>query len=96
VRTSGPARIVATASVEASADGGDNDSIVCWIKIGGTTSASYLEDIAHTMTDTAAFPVSFARRVPDAGIYPVELGCGGDQGSPEVEKAGLAVVAVGE
>ena len=93
VLTSGT-RILANATVMASADGGDNDGFICKLNIDGADGPSYSHDIADTTDAVSTAPVTFARTV-SAGTHAIELACEAS-GGVSVDRAGLSVTAIGE
>lgn len=88
--------IVANATLELEADGGDDDRAECHLTIGDQTGNSFDTDIPDGASsfDRTTMSLTFAAEMPKgdtiAGLY-----CLADSGSVQVNDAALSAVAVG-
>jgi hypothetical protein len=95
--TSAPRTLTAVASVEVSADGGDNDNVNCLIEIDGVRGDSQSTYITPqpTFAKSTVVPLTMARAV-GAGTHTVFVHCGDGIGSnTSLEDRFLTVVATG-
>lgn len=88
--TTPASRLLATAAVEVDSSGGNDDNVVCRIRIDGTDGPTYITDIPDADVDRQSLAVVYGQAV-GAGTHTVELVCRDIGGDSQVEQAGLNV-----